>query len=334
MAKRVGVAVLGLDHWYTALAAVREAEETAGAQLVAVADKSRVRLAQVTQNHKPNYVTQDFRKALADPKVDLVCSLVNTRDNLVVARRALKAGKHVACVKPMAMTLRQIDALIALAEERNLVLWSFDQLGRQRGPRELKSLLRRGGIGEPLTIYQMLSGGLPRAWPNSRNPGWWADPKLTPVGAWADHAIYTIDMLRFLLEAEVEAVHAEIANRRYPRLGVEDYGVATLRFSNGVVAVLEDTWSSDYTGNWIKIIGTKGMVHMDPRAFGAPAVLATAKGVRRLTPARGMKLLAEPLKLVRAGGARPSPAWESRRNLAVCFAAYRSAKTGRYVEPG
>jgi len=335
MAKQISVGVVGLDHWYTAFGVVRAAAQGPGTSLAAVADKSRRRLAAVTKETKPGYTTSDFRKVIADPDVDLICCLVNTRDSVALTRAALRAGKHVACVKPMAMNLRQADALIELAERQGCVLWSFDQLGRAGASKELKSLLKRGAIGQPLSFYQVMESGLPRSWPNSTSPGWWIDEKLVPFGAWADHAIYTIDMLRALFDADVEAVHGEIANRRYPRLKVEDWGAAVLRLSNGVVAVLEDTWTADsYSPHWTKIVGTKGAVHMEPAAFKEPVVVATPKGVKALpAPARRGGPLGPVLKLINAGAAKPSPARESRTNLAIALAVYKSAKTGKYVRP-
>jgi predicted dehydrogenase len=335
MANQIGVGVVGLDHWYTAFGVLRDASQNPATRLVAIADKSRRRLAEVAKKHRADYVTASFAKVIADPEVDLICSLVNTRDSVAVTRRALQAGKHVACVKPMAMNLRQADALIALAEKKRRVLWSFDQLGRAGVNPQLKALLKRGRLGVPLVLYHVMEGGLPQAWPNSKDPGWWVDAKLVPFGAWADHAIYTIDMLRALFEAEVESVHGEMANRRYPRMTVEDWGMATLRFSNGLVAVIEDTWTGDgYWPHWTKIIGTKGAVHMDPAAFKEPAVVATAKGMQPLkTPARRGGMMNVLVKLVKTGAVKPSPARESRKNLAIALAAYKSAKTGRYVRP-
>ncbi len=333
MARQIGVGVVGLDHWYTAFGVVEQAARGQGARLVAVADKSRKRLGEATAKHKAGYVTTDFEKVIGDPNVDLVCSLANTRDSVAVTREALKAGKHVACVKPMAMTLRQADALIALAEKQNRVLWSFDQLGRGRANAELKSLLKRGAIGEPLSLFQTMWSGLPKPWPGKTGPSWWTDPKRAPFGAWADHGIYTIDMLRFLFEAEVEVVHGEIGNLVYPDLKVEDYGLATVRFSNGVVAVIEDTWTATgFWPHWTKFVGTKGVIHIERGAYGDQPVLATAKGVKPIKLGqRGGGLLDPMLALVRKGAAKPSPARESRTNLAIAFAVYRSAATGRYV---
>jgi predicted dehydrogenase len=333
MAKKIGIGVVGLDHWYTAFGVIEEANRNADTRLVAIADRSQRRLKEVSKKNKADYVATDFAKVIGDPDVDLIASLVNTRDNVAVTRAALKAGKHVACVKPMTMNLRQADALIELAEAQNRVLWSFDQLGRRGVNPELKALLKRGGIGKPLAYCHVATSGLPKCWPDNTDSGWWIDAKLAPVGAWADHAIYAIDMVQALFGADIEVVHAEIANRVYPKLKVEDWGTATLRFTNGMVAVMQDSWTADgYWPRWTKIVGTKGAVHMDP-ALKEGWLVATAKGVEPLKegakPGGGM--LGALIKLVKAGAARPSPARESRRNLAVALAVYKSAKTGKFV---
>ena len=330
---KIGIGVVGLDHWYTAFGVLQEANTNAATRLVAIADKSEGRLKEVSAKNKADYTTTSFGKVIADPNVDLLCSLVNTRDNVNVCRQALKAGKHVACVKPMTMNLRQADALIELAESQNRVFWSFDQLGRMGVNPELKALLKGGGIGKVMAYYHVATSGLPRSWPDNTHSGWWIDPNLVPVGAWADHAIYAIDMLRALFGADVEVVHAEIANRVYPKLAVEDFGSATLRFSNGIVAVMQDSWTGDgYWPRWTKIVGTKGAVHMDP-ALKEGWSVSTPKGVEPLKEGKkpGGGMLGPLIKLVKAGAATPSPARESRKNLAIALAVYKSAKTGKFV---
>jgi predicted dehydrogenase len=333
MPKRVGLGLVGLDHWYTAFAVAAEAAKRRGVRLVAVADRSKDRLGEVAGKYGAGYATTAFRRVIEDPEVNLVCSQVNTRENVRVVRAALEAGKHVVCVKPMARTLRQADALIDLAEKRRRLLWSFDQLGRAGASARLKASIERGQIGQPISFHQTMWAGLPQPWPGKTGPSWWIDPKLSPFGAWADHAIYTIDMLRILFDAEVESVHGEIGNKRYPELGVEDYGCATLRFDNGMVAVLEHAWTAGtHYANWTKIVGTNGVIHMEPGAFDHAMVLATRKGVKPIKPAARRGGLLDPvLEALRAGKTRPSPARESRTNLAIAIAVYRSAKTGRYV---
>ena len=334
MPKRLGVGVVGLDHWYTVFGVLEEASKGSGLNLVAVADSSRRRLAEIKQEYDPGVLTTDYRKVIDNPDVDVVCSLTNTRDNVKVARAALQAGKHVACVKPMTMTLRQADALIEIAESKGLVLWSFDQLAQAQAA-SLKPLLARGVIGQPLSFHQVAWSGLPRPWRGKTGPSWWIDEKLAPFGAWADHAIYTIAMLRSLFEAEVETAYGEIANRRHPKMKLEDYGVGTLRFTTGLIALLEHTWTGGpYYPHWTKIVGTKGVIHMDQAVSDGQPMLATSKGIRPVKLKRSSGgMLAPFLALIRDGAAKPSPARDSRTNLAAAFAVYKAAKVGRYVKP-
>lgn len=336
MPRRVGLGLIGLDHWYHAFGVLDDVKRRAGAEVVGVADRSRKRLGEVEENYRVGYVTTDYGRVISDPKVDLVCTFVPTGENAAVVGRALRAGKHVASVKPMAMTLGQADGLIELAEEEGRVLCSFDQcgpLGREGTKPGLKALIERGAIGRPLSFHQTLWAGLPMPWRGRTGKSWWLDPKLAPFGAWADHAIYAIDTVRYLFDAEVESVHGEIANKLYPKMRVEDYGLATLRLSNGVVAVVEDTWTGGkYITRWTKIVGTDGVIRIDQAVGGGKPVLINARGVKRLKVGSGHERMLVPiLALVRAGRARPSPARESRENLRVALAVYRSAKTRRYV---
>ncbi len=329
---KLGVGVVGLDHWYTVFGVLAEASKGSKTKLVGVADGSRKRLTEIEAAHNPGYVTTDFDKVIADPEIQLICSLSNTRDSVKVVKAALSAGKHVASVKPMAMNLRQADEMIALAERKGCVLWCFDQLGRREAA-PLHAALKRGLIGKPVSFHQTAWSGLPRPWQGKVGPSWWIDAEQVPFGAWADHAIYTIDMLTALFEAEVARVCGVIANKRYPKLSVEDYGVGTLEFSNGVMAVLEHTWvGGPYYPSWTKIAGTEGVIHLDRAAFGDKTMLATTKGTKPLKLAGGRRgMLAGVLDCIAKEQVKPSPARESRRNLVVAFAVYQAAKTGRYV---
>lgn len=334
MPKQVGIGLVGLDHWYTAFGILEQASTKRGLRLVGVSDQSEARLSEIERDYEAGILSTDYRELMQAPEVDLVCCLSNTRESLRAARAALRAGKHVAIVKPMAMTLRQADSLIELAEKEGLVLWCFDQLGRMRATPRLRNLISGGRIGQPISVHQTMWAGLPKPWRGRTGPSWWTDADLVPCGAWSDHAIYSIDMLRALLDAEVDAVHGEIANKRYPELSVEDYGVGTLRFSNGMVAVLEHAWTAGrYHANWTKIVGTDGVIHMERAAFGDQTVLATNRGVRQVNVSGRRSGMLDPvLAAIRKGQVKPSPARESRTNLAVAFAVYKSAKTGRYVQ--
>jgi predicted dehydrogenase len=331
MPKTVRLGLVGLDHWYTAFAALDAARDAGNVQLVGVADSSRKRLAEATSAYSPAYLTRDYDKVIQDPNIDLICSLVPTAENVKVARSALKAGKHVACVKPMTMTLRQADALIELAEQSGLVLWCFDQLGRA-GSAHLKRALNRGAIGQPFGFHQVMWAGLPAPWRGRTGRSWWTDERLVPFGAWGDHAIYSIDVLRFIFDAEVQSVEGQIANKRHAALKLEDYGLSVLQFTNGVTAMLEHAWiGGPHHPHWTKICGTKGVIHMERGLGDGGPTLATNRGLTPIKPVKSGGFLDPVLSLMRKSAAKPSPARESRANLAAAFAFYKAARTGRRV---
>lgn len=338
MAKQLGVAVVGFDHWYTAFPTAEAVVKMKETRLVALADKSRTRLKEVEAQFSPEYATTDFDRVMGDPRVEVVCSLINTRDNVEVAKAALSAGKHVVCVKPMAMNLKQVDQLIALAEKKQRVLWCFDQLGPLGVNPQVKAALEKGLIGKPLTFHHTMCAGLPKPWRDKTGKSWWLDAEQVPWGAWADHAIYTIAMLRALLGSEVVEVCGTMSNKVYQNLAVEDHGVGILRFANGLEAIIEDAWTADgYWPHWTKIVGTKGVIHLDRVAFpDYPVAVATAKGVKPAPKkvAKQYGFLDAPIALIKAGAHTPSPARDSRVNMAVALAVYQAAKTGKYVRPG
>ena len=67
-----------------------------------------------------------------------------------------------------------------------------------------------------------------------RSPGWFADPRQTPGGAFIDEGIYWLDQLRWLAGSEVIQVEAKMANLVHRDIEVEDWGMATLTFANGL----------------------------------------------------------------------------------------------------
>ena len=61
-----------------------------------------------------------------------------------------------------------------------------------------------------------------------------------PGGGWLDHAIYYIDMLRWLFDSEVVRVSGEISNLKHPTEALEDFGVGNLVFDGSIRTQLED----------------------------------------------------------------------------------------------
>ncbi len=114
------------------------------AKLVAVADADGARAAEVAAEHGSAHV-QDYRELLGG--IDAACVAVPTQGHHDVVRDCLAAGVDVLVEKPLARTLAEADALLALARERGLVL----QVGHlQRFNPAFRALAQ--AVGKPLFI--------------------------------------------------------------------------------------------------------------------------------------------------------------------------------------
>ena len=74
------------------------------------------------------------------------------------------------------------------------------------------TVIDRGDIGEPVVIHHTCRWSIAEDWRNSGTPGWFADPRHVPGGAFIDEGIYWIDYFRWLAGSEVIEVDAKMAN--------------------------------------------------------------------------------------------------------------------------
>ncbi|HSF61409.1 MAG TPA: Gfo/Idh/MocA family oxidoreductase, partial [Gaiellaceae bacterium] len=96
---------------------------------------------------------ESFEEMLGDPDLEAVVIATPVPTHFELARTALRAGKHVFVEKPPAMTGAEIDELVALAEERDLVLMPGHLLLYHPGVQKLKELVDGGQLGDVLCVY-------------------------------------------------------------------------------------------------------------------------------------------------------------------------------------
>ncbi len=328
----VGVAVIGLDHWYSAFHVLDQVVRERAMRLIGIGERNPERLEEARQKYAPQMAAGDPMRLLDDPQVELVFSFVNTADNPDICLEALGRGKPTLCVKPAALTVREANRLAAAADDAG-VFWSSFEVSHRLTARSqrLKELLKEGVIGEPISFYQVAQGGLPQPWPGQSGPSWWLEPDRVPGGAWIDHAIYAVDQVRWALEREVESVSATLGNRRHQELGVEDWGIAWLRLTSGFTAVMEDAWTADSGTNFNRYIGTEGSLAPEGDAF----VVSRQGDTERIpVPEEERSPFAWIAAATRGQSRLPFTNACSVFNLDTCLAAYESFRTGKHVTPG
>src|SRR5919106_4405563 len=144
--KGARVAVAGLGPWGLNLA--RNFTELA--ELAVVCDDDEERLRAAAARYPTAQAASRFDEVLENDRVDAVVVATPVPSHAALARRALAAGKHVFVEKPMALTGAEAEALVALAEERGLVLMPGHLLLYHPGVAQLKALVEAGGLGDLL----------------------------------------------------------------------------------------------------------------------------------------------------------------------------------------
>lgn len=107
----------------------------------------------------------DFRELLADPDVDLVEIITPHHLHRDMVLEAAAAGKHISVQKPMALSVRECDEMIAAARAAGVRLKVFENFVFFPPYVKAAELIRDGAIGEPLSIRFKLGSSLKGGWP-------------------------------------------------------------------------------------------------------------------------------------------------------------------------
>jgi len=142
----VSLAVVGLGYWGPNL--VRCAVELESAHIKAICDSDSRALAKLVRRYPGIGSTQDLGHLLDDPEIEGVMIATPVSTHFELAKRCLRAGKHVLIEKPLASTVEECRELVELAEERKLILMPGHTFLYSPPVLKVKELLEAGELGE------------------------------------------------------------------------------------------------------------------------------------------------------------------------------------------
>ena len=349
MTKRWNVAVIGLGHWYSAYGLARGLAEYPPARLTAAASDDPVALDTFTSTFGvPGY--NDYRQLLEREDVDIVHIAAPVVQIPDIAVAAARAGKHLVLGKPMAMTLADADRIVDAVEGGGVMCMPFQGIQRLRLAETVRRI-RGGAIGDLLVLHQTCRWSIAEDAYQSGKAGWFADPRFVPGGAFIDEGIYWIDFFCYLAGSPVASVHARMANLVHKDIEVEDWGLATFTFANGIVGTLEASWtitSPRKTGPSPKqnsvlrfeAVGSRGEII--EQFFRSPGRAMLAAGAadwvferQAEAPAYNPPVpfpLGHLVDCLNTGTPPIASVREARAAFAAALAAYDSARLGRAVD--
>lgn len=251
----IGVALLG----YGAIGAEHAAAVTAttGLRLVGVADSDPARRTAATSAWPGTRDYDDARALLDDPDVDVVIVSTPPDSHAHWATDALAAGKHVVVEKPMALTARECDDLLAVGAASGLTVSVYQNRRFDPDYRLIKSAVDSGLIGEVFHLEAFVGGyGHPC--------NFWHSDAAVSGGALFDWGSHIVDQILDLMPGDVDAVSAVNHKRVWHDVTNADHARMTLHFTDGreasfvysdLAAALKPRWyvlgtHGAITGEW------------------------------------------------------------------------------------
>jgi myo-inositol 2-dehydrogenase/D-chiro-inositol 1-dehydrogenase len=321
----VGVGRMGAFHAET-LSALE------GIAAITVTDADEARAARVARQLGASVV--ETSEALVEAGVDALVITTATAGHAPLLRLAAAAGLPAFCEKPVALELATIDDVIAEVERAGILV----QIGFQRrfdiGYAAAHHAVATGALGKLLVARAATHDPVPPVEDYIAGSG----------GIFVDLLIHDFDALRYVTGGEIVEVYADGAVRESPwfeRYDDFDAAVATLRFSDGAVAILSGT-RHDPLGYDVRleVFGTAdsivvGVDARSPLRSVEPGVTPPAGSryqnfLERFGPAYRAELVAF-VDAVRAGRESPCGLDDARAALVVALAADRSRRERRPV---
>jgi UDP-N-acetyl-2-amino-2-deoxyglucuronate dehydrogenase len=232
--------------------------QIAGAKLVAVCDIDPTRSAAFAERFGVAGF-HSIEALLAHDGIDAVSVLTPSGMHADHAVAVAKSGRHVVVEKPMALTLSDADRMIAAAQAAGVRLFVVKQNRFNVPVVKAREALDAGRLG------QLVLGTVRVRW--CRDQGYydhddWRGTWAQDGGVIANQASHHVDMLGWFM-GPVESVHAR-GIRALVDIEAEDTAVATIKFRNGAVGVVEATGATrpkDLEGS-MSVLGSGGTIEI------------------------------------------------------------------------
>lgn len=287
---------------------------------------------------------------LADDRITAVVIGTPSGAHMEPAVAAAKAKKHVIVEKPLEITLRRCDAILAAARANKVQVATIFPSRFHASSVELKRAVDENRFGRLTLADAYVKWFRPQSYYDSG--AWRGTWELDGGGALMNQAIHSVDLLAWLAGPVVE-IRAQTALLAHERIAVEDTAVATLRFASGALGTIEASTAA-YPGylKRIELHGSQGSAALEEedivrwdfvkrgrrdgaieksmqnrRSGGGGASDPAAIGHHGHT-----ELIRDALTAIDAGRTPSVDGLEGRRAVEIILAIYKAAETGRAID--
>jgi predicted dehydrogenase len=327
---KIRYAVVGLGHIAQIAVLPAFAHAKRNSELTAVVSDDPTKRREIARKYRldQTFSYDEYDKCLEE--VDAVYIALPNSMHAEYTIRAAKAGVHVLCEKPMAVTVGECRRMIEACRKHDVKLMIAYRLHFEEINLEVMDLIRKGKIGEPKFFNSSFSmtvrGGDIRTQADMGG------------GTLYDIGIYCINAARYLFRSEPREVQAFSLNSGVRRLAEIDETTGVLmRFEGDRLAAFVTSFNTEDV-SWYQMVGTKGKVRVEP-AYEYAEGLAYELEIdgKKTRKALGRRDQFAPELLYFSDcvlkDRSPEPSGEEGlQDVRIIEALYQSAQTGRSVK--
>jgi D-xylose 1-dehydrogenase (NADP+, D-xylono-1,5-lactone-forming) len=267
-----------------------------------------------------------YEALLEDQDIDVLYNPLPNHLHAEWTVKAVHAGKHVLCEKPLALSLKEVDEIANAAENNQRVVAEAFMYRHHPQTIKVKELLDSGAIGK----VQVVNGAFTFALDNPLNVRF--KQEMGGGSVW-DVGCYPISFARFVIDQEpVEAFGWQVTGTT----GVDEVFIGQLRFPDEVLVQFDCGFRSPYRTR-MEIVGSDGYILVpDPFKPGENEKIILSKGGQIDTIAiPGQELyigeVEDMADCILTGKAQRVTLADSRNNIAAILALLNSAREGQPV---
>jgi lmbZ len=225
-------------------------------KIKSIAGIVREELDAMTSTYKAEPVS-DWLDMVNDPEIDIVVICTPPNLHYQIAEKALLAGKHVLCEKPLTMTSSDALKLYHLANNVNKVLKCG--FNHRFHPAMLKAneIIKSGKIGRIITgraVYGICGR-------NQCENEWRSDPNYVSGGQLMEQGVHIVDLFRWYM-GEFESISADVSTQVFSIEPLEDTAVILLHGKDGITATLHSSITQWRNRFRLELYGTEGYLEI------------------------------------------------------------------------
>ena len=262
-ASQIKVGVIGYGGAYNMGKSHLHQMKEAGMTPTAVTELDPARLDVARADYPGIGTYSSVEEMLKKSDVNLVTIITPHNTHAPLALQCLKAGRHVVCEKPFAITTAECDAMIAAAKKSGVMLSTYHNRHWDGCAMRAVKTIRSGAIGEIVRVEAHMANY------QAANSAWRCSKKISG-GVLYDWGVHLLEYALQLIDSDLVEVNGFAKSGYWAKTSpwkndtVEDEGFVTARFSDGKwLTLCISRIDSNPKPSWLEFTGTKGSYVFD-----------------------------------------------------------------------